>query len=814
MGSRIKLFGGGLLIGLAASISYGADIYVSPTGSDGAAGTIAAPLQTLTAARDKADQLKATNPPVTIYLRGGTYYLPAPVVFGPANSGTASAPIVYTAYPGERPVISGGIKVNNPTWIVSAGSIMVTTIATNQKVDQLFLNGQRQILARYPNFDTSKDNGLTRRLDGYNANCIAAARVALWANPAEGPGYIRAMHNNEWGSVSFIMTGKNGTTLNYTWVGDNNRGSVMHGTYRMVENLFEELDAAGEWFYRKSTGQLFFWPPAGTNLSTATIELASQDELLRFVGTSPATANSVKYIQFNNITFTHTFRTLFSKPYELILQSDWGIARAGAIFMQNAENITIQNCLFDQIGGNGIFCSGYNQKHVIYNNDFEHAGASCIALVGLTSSVRCPSSWSGTPTCTDRVPGPLTNEYPTFVLVDNNMMNHFGRFEKQTAGVNMSMTQCDTVRHNSVHDCPRAGINWTDGCWGGHVVEFNWVYNSVLETSDHGPCNAWGRDRIERWKADSSASRLDSWKTVIIRNNRFEVRSGYFGIDLDDRASNYNQYNNLLIGGGLKIATTRFNTYKNNICIRGANNQFHGSYPNAANYGAHNIYYGYNLYQECCFIGFELQTATNVTQIPSTLRTNSVVFDSNIVYHTNGSQPFIADWGGTATVLTWAQWTGGGQDVHSVIADPMFTDSNKTWPVRPNGFQYLPRGDFSVRTGSPALALGFRNFPMDSFGVMSIPGPNTAAFQHPFVYSMNKTGNDNFNVHYGAGRLTVSYDGEYLVTVTTALGRTVKVYNGKGRSSYKINATSSGAGVYFAVIRAKSGVATRKFIVN
>jgi len=34
-------------------------------------------------------------------------------------------------------------------------------------------------------------------------------------------------------------------------VGDNNRGSGLHATYRMVENLYEELDAAGEWFYRK-----------------------------------------------------------------------------------------------------------------------------------------------------------------------------------------------------------------------------------------------------------------------------------------------------------------------------------------------------------------------------------------------------------------------------------------------------------------------------------------------------------------------------------------------------------------------------------
>jgi hypothetical protein len=125
----------GLLILTGAVCAFGADIYVSPTGNDAAAGTSDAPLATLAAARDKADQLKAGNTPVTVYLHGGTYYLTAPVVFGPANSGTATAPIVYTAVAGEKPIISGGIKVTT-TWAASTkANVMVTTIATGLKVD-------------------------------------------------------------------------------------------------------------------------------------------------------------------------------------------------------------------------------------------------------------------------------------------------------------------------------------------------------------------------------------------------------------------------------------------------------------------------------------------------------------------------------------------------------------------------------------------------------------------------------------------------------------------------------------------------------
>ena len=74
------------------------------------------------------------------------------------------------------------------------------------------------------------------------------------------------MHPSQWGGVDFIITGKSVTTLNYQWVGDNNRflandptiSNQPHPTYRMVENIFEELDAPGEWFYRPSSGELFF----------------------------------------------------------------------------------------------------------------------------------------------------------------------------------------------------------------------------------------------------------------------------------------------------------------------------------------------------------------------------------------------------------------------------------------------------------------------------------------------------------------------------------------------------------------------------
>jgi hypothetical protein len=682
---------GGTVGGGTGGTTAGAAIYLSPSGDDTNDGSIDHPLKTLGAARDLADKRKVNNTPVTVYLRAGTYYLSAPVEFGPSNSGTSTAPIVYTAYGSEKPVISGGIKVT-PTWATSSGSIQVATIDKNLKVDQLFLNGKRQVLARYPNYDG------TKILDGHAADCIDSTRVSRWADPTEGPGYIRAEHDSQWGGNDFIITAKSGTTVTYKWVGDNNRGQGMHSNYRMVENIFEELDAAGEWYYKKSTGQLYFYPPSGTDLTSATIELASQDELLRVVGTSAT--ETVQHLTFKGLTFTGTYRTLFSKPYETLLKGDWGIARAGTVFMTNAENIRVDSCLFDQVGGNGVFISGHNRNHAIVNNDFEDAGASCVAIVGLQSAVRCAAkNFNDNVSCSDKTPGPKTDDYPASILVENNTMYNFGRFEKQVAGVQMSMTSKNTVRHNTIHKMPRAGINFTDGCWGGHLIEWNWVYDAVLETSDHGPFNAWGRDRNLIFQSDPAATKLDAVDTTTIQNNRFEIATPMFGIDLDDQASNYMQTNNLLIGGGLKVQWSRYNTYVNNILINGAVVDIHSPWDNSNHVVKNNIIVDDVVYS---FYGINNLSTDIKAKIPT--------LDYNLFYN-GGKDPRLCTWlNRGSNPFTWTQWKAAGLDANSVVADPMFTSPTT--------------GDYTVKDGSPALTLGFKNFPMTGFGVTSGPqGP-------------------------------------------------------------------------------------------
>jgi len=791
----------GLWITFMGLRAFSADIYISPTGNDGTGnGSIGAPYATLAKARDMATS------GTTVYLRGGTYYLSAPVVFGTANSGTAAAPITYTAYQGEKPVISGGIKIPASTWTTVSGNIVKTTISTNLHVDQLFLNGQRQILARYPNYNAS-----TAILNGYQNNAITTGEAC--ANPAEGPGYIRALHQSQWGGNDYYFTSKTA----YQWVGDNNRGGGPHATYQMVENIYELLDAVGEWFYRKSTGELFFYPPAGTNLNSATIELASISQLIRFVGSGNTTANSVKYITFNNIAFTQTYRSLFDSTgqfYEKVTGSDWGICRKGTVYMENAENITIDHCIFDHVGGNGVFMSAYNNHNVVSNCEFDATGANCVCLFGLRSSIRCPNSWDASgnnltnPACSDVTPGPLTQDYPRNCVVYNNLMDTLGIFEKQVAGVAFSATEFDTIRHNSIGHCPRAGINFCDGCWGGTIVDYNWVYDVVRETSDHGPFNAWGRDRNAIYGSNNAAATYyDSRNATIVRMNRFEAPAGMFGIDLDDQASNYDQEKNLILGAGFKLQWTRGNKYINNIstATNNGNVQFHGTWGSAAqpsyHYGARNIIYATStcVYQFCCGMN------------PTGLEATQTKWDSNMVYSTAGT-PNCSDWNSCGSGnYTWAQWTGAGLDAHSSVGNPTFTNTAQTWPGRTP--PYLPVGNYTPTNTTALNTLKFQTFAMDSFGVIGTTGTGVKGSQRTNSAELVDV-NKLVSISCAARQLTVMYAGDYNVSITSVAGRTLQTFNGKGISTFIIDSKRVSSGICFAVVNTKNGKVFKRFFVS
>jgi hypothetical protein len=120
-------------------------VYAAPNGSDGAAGTQAAPT-TVTAA---ITRVAAGG---TVYLRGGTYSLSSTVTIAAGNNGTSSARKTLSAYPGETPVLdfsamaeadsNRGLAVNGNYWHIYG--ITVQRAGDNG----IFVGGSNNVIER------------------------------------------------------------------------------------------------------------------------------------------------------------------------------------------------------------------------------------------------------------------------------------------------------------------------------------------------------------------------------------------------------------------------------------------------------------------------------------------------------------------------------------------------------------------------------------------------------------------------------------------------------------------------------------------
>ena len=115
-------------------------------------GTFERPFATLQHAQAAARKL-AGRESVTVFLKGGTWYLSEPLVFTPVDSGSKEFPVAYQACGGETPILSGGSKLQLAVEPLPRRHHAGEAARRTSPCDQLFVNGQRQPLARYPNFD-------------------------------------------------------------------------------------------------------------------------------------------------------------------------------------------------------------------------------------------------------------------------------------------------------------------------------------------------------------------------------------------------------------------------------------------------------------------------------------------------------------------------------------------------------------------------------------------------------------------------------------------------------------------------------------
>lgn len=651
-------------------LAMGAEFTVAPNGSDTASGTHDQPLASLATALAKARPFIGRES-VVINLAPGVHRLMKPVVIGASESGTAAAPVVIVGAPDT--VISGSGALTGLRWTPGNGGILSAEVPADLETDQVFVNGEALVMARYPNWQTYAPGVY---FNGSAPDALAPERVARWSNPTGG--IIHAMHQYMWGDMKWSITGKDaagGLTMVGGW--QNNRPTPMHEKIRMVENIREELDTPGEWYHDRVAHRLLVIPPRGVDLASATIEVVKLRHLLEFRGTKQ---NPIHHVTLRNISFRHTART-FMENKEPLMRSDWTIYRGGALLFDGAEDCTIEECTLDQLGGNAVFVNGYNRRIAIKRTSIERCGTNAIAFIGLPTAVRNPLFRYEQTLPLDQLdltPGPKTDDYPADCLVEDCLINRFAQVEKQSTGVQIQMAARITIRQCSIYDCPRAAINIGDGCWGGHLIEDNDVFDTVKETGDHGSFNSWGRDRFwvpdinvinQRVAAKPELPLLDAVETTVLRHNRWRYDHAHgWDVDLDDGSTNYLIENNLCLGKGIKLREGFKRTVRNNICVE------NGLHPH-------------------------VWPANSGDIVESNIFPKG--YDPALMPPNNWGERVDRNLLGSKSLLKRSR--KNGCDTNSAVGDPQFRDP--------------ATGDYRVADGSPAIALGFVNFPMDSFGV-------------------------------------------------------------------------------------------------
>lgn len=688
--------------------------YVATDGDDSWSGALPAPnaartdgpFATLLRARAAVRAQRATpegaGDPATVLVRGGKYYLRETLVLGPQDSGAREAPVVWRAYPGETPVLSGGYVVSG--WRPWRGAILCAELPGSKggkwPTRQLFYRGQRQTRARWPKADpTNPLYGGWALIEGPADDPLTSFRYKPgafrrhWAKPTEVE--VRYWANvGGWGSVVPIKDIDEATRTIHLQHGGwqfDVPGWYMPVTFTpdnryYIENALEELDRPGEWCSDSEEGRLYFWPPDGA--LAGKVVVPRLDCLIDLRGAA--------WVTLSGLTLTETTDG-DNQHHEGVEGAGAMYPRPGwrfcgdAIHLKDAEHCVIEECHLDQVGGNGIYLEGHTYRNALRRNDLDRCGANGIALLG------------------SRLKHPLINE------VCDNHIHDCGVLNKYTAGVFSGMSDGNHIHHNRIERLPHHAINLSNSPNGRNIVEYNEIRWVDQEVADSTAINCWMEEppvrdaqrcgHIIRYNLIADVYGCQVFEGVVGRKGWFPTS----GIYLDNYTSNCVVVGNILIRcghAGILVHAGKNNLIEHNTivdCLASIRLQDYCSSldfwkPMAGfmtcNHILHNISYQRN-------------TPANLFSLYIWTERAVARSDENVFWQVGAGDYALEHVGPVpdeaGRVTTLAAWRALDYEQHSLIADPRFVDPQ--------------RDDYRLRPDSPALALGFHETDVSKIGI-------------------------------------------------------------------------------------------------
>ena len=664
-----------------------AELFVATGGNDAWSGKLAeanadktdGPLASLQRARDEARRLKASGP-VTVLVRGGTYYLEQPFVLEPQDSGTPERPVVFAAYPGEKPVFSGGRRITG--WKQGPGNLWQVELPEVQAGQwyfrQLFVGGTRRQPARSPNEGYHRIAKLLPGPPIPNAKPVARDKFGFAPGdlqPWPQLNDVRVVLMHSWETSIHPLKSVDTATNTVEFAAPMGEwwsiGYWEDAQRYYVENAFELLDQPGEWYLNRATGVLSYWPLPGEQMDAVEVVAPVLPELVRLAGNADE-GRFVEHVTLRGLAFHHADWILSPQGNS---STQAAVTVPAAVMADGARNCVLEDCEVAHVGTYGVwFRRGCKDCRIQRNRLFDlGAGGVRVGEANMAPTDETESSR---------------------IVVDNNHIFDGGHVYAAGIGVWVAQSSHNQISHNDIHDLLYSGISigWN---WGlepnrthHNVIEFNHVHDLV-----HGVLSDAGLIYC-----------LGVSPGSVIRNNVFHDIWPYstppfgWGIYLDAQCGNYLVENNLVYNtrsGGLMFNNGgHAHVIRNNIFAMSAD---YGLWPYSEKRPStfeRNIVY---LTQGTLLIPYGERSLKERLAAKEPLGQ----WDKNVYWHTGGADRL------QFYRRSFADWQALGLDGNSRIADPQFVDADAR--------------DFRLQPGSPALELGFQPFDISTVGLYGDP---------------------------------------------------------------------------------------------
>ncbi len=659
-----------------------ATLYVAPDGRPDWSGTLPqpnaersdGPLPSMIAARDtiraRRTQGQWTDEAITVYLRGGTYFLTETPVFDPRDSGITAKPVSYAAYQDEKPILSGGRRITGwrnaeingkPCWAVELPEVK----EGKWYFRQLFVNDQRRHRPRVPEegfyFLTGiiAETAEQEKMSEHDRVSFRPGDMKNWRNLTD----IEYVSMEIWDESHVFLKSVDETTCQAvfslpTWLGiqaDVEKNKHFGRYY--LKNVFEALDTPGQWYLDRPTGTLYYLPLPGESMENTEVIAPCLDDLLHLIGEPE---EKVHDIHLRGLTFSHN--DWWFPPGER--QGGQAAKQVpGAVLLRHATDCRIVDCTVSHISNFAIDMPTGCREILITGCTLTDLGGGGVKIGYHSAYTKAAEIMAGRA----RIDDDSHHCTVTDCEIGDGGIVHHG-----AVGIWVANSWGNTISHNHVHHLNYSGIS-VGWMWGYrpsraacNTVEYNHVHHiGQGMLSDGGGIYTLGIS-----------------PGTVIRNNLIHDVQAYShagrGIYNDEGSS--------------------FILMENNIVYRTSQSAYH------LNYGRENIIRN-NI--------FVCESEENVTRGGQEEHL-SFVFEKNIVYIAAdrmfsgafrwdkgnfkmdhnlywrvGGRPF--DFPGDRSFSQWQEWFG--QDRNTIIADPLF--------VNPEN------GDFRLKPGSPAEKIGF-----------------------------------------------------------------------------------------------------------